>query len=233
MFLDLQIATTRSHLSIFTFDSAKEAYHASNKWDYIEQMALWLQRHEAMWLWESYLIWIKDRLSVVVAEKNEENNEAAAEDHNVDNEEDVIDNQQHQQQLNMSTSKEFKQNLNYFLTTWPLYPKTTVDKIVLNFGTIEFVSVLSAFLHWNFPGMTIIPSIHNWPDVYRQLVIKLPHNPYVSDLEHMQKDRLWTLPFVKANGRTPGRLAHFALVIEDFQLHESDGGIAGEFFFNK
>ena len=117
----------------------------------------------------------------------------------------------------------------------PPYPQTTVDKIVLNFGAIDFVSALSTFLRQNFPGTTIIPSIHNRFDVYRQLVIKLPHNPYISDLEHTQKDRLRTLPFVKANGRTPERPAHFdtALVIEDFQLYKLDGGIAGEFFFNK
>lgn len=29
---------------------AKDAYRASNKWDYTEQMALWLQQREAMWL---------------------------------------------------------------------------------------------------------------------------------------------------------------------------------------
>jgi len=39
-------------------DFAKEAYRASNKRDYVEQMALWLQRHEAMWIRESYLIWV-------------------------------------------------------------------------------------------------------------------------------------------------------------------------------
>jgi hypothetical protein len=43
-------------------DFAKEAYHASNKRDYVEQMAMWLQRHEAMWLRESFLIWVGKRL---------------------------------------------------------------------------------------------------------------------------------------------------------------------------
>jgi hypothetical protein len=38
-------------------DFAKEAYRASNKRDYVEQMATWLQRHEAVWLRESFLIW--------------------------------------------------------------------------------------------------------------------------------------------------------------------------------
>ena len=37
---------------------AKEAYHASNKRDFLEQMALWLQRHEAMFLCTAYLLWV-------------------------------------------------------------------------------------------------------------------------------------------------------------------------------
>ena len=37
---------------------AKEAYHANNKGDYMEQMAIWLQRQEACWLRELYLIWV-------------------------------------------------------------------------------------------------------------------------------------------------------------------------------
>ncbi|KAG1889977.1 hypothetical protein F4604DRAFT_1876673 [Suillus subluteus] len=38
-------------------DFAKEAYRASNKRDYEEQMALWLQCQEAVFWWTSYLEW--------------------------------------------------------------------------------------------------------------------------------------------------------------------------------
>ena len=67
---------------------------------------------------------------------------------------------------------------------------------------------------------------------YKQLVITLPCNPYLS--EHKQTDRIQTSPFVKGNGRYPDKPAHFdtALVIEDVRLYNSDGGIAGEFLFN-
>ncbi|KAG1815935.1 uncharacterized protein BJ212DRAFT_1504232 [Suillus subaureus] len=43
-------------------DFAKEAYHASNKCDYGEQMALWLQHQEAVFLRGSYLEWLSDQL---------------------------------------------------------------------------------------------------------------------------------------------------------------------------
>ncbi|GLB39849.1 putative zn-finger domain-containing protein [Lyophyllum shimeji] len=39
-------------------DFAKEAYRASNKRDYTEQMAVWLQRQEAMFLRTAYLTWL-------------------------------------------------------------------------------------------------------------------------------------------------------------------------------
>ncbi|KAG2357407.1 hypothetical protein BDR07DRAFT_1297819 [Suillus spraguei] len=43
------------HLHI---DFAKDAYHASNKWDYEEQMVLWLQCQEAVFLQGAYLDWL-------------------------------------------------------------------------------------------------------------------------------------------------------------------------------
>ncbi|KAG2054283.1 hypothetical protein BDR06DRAFT_1050607 [Suillus hirtellus] len=42
-------------------DFAKEAYRASNKCDYEEQMALWLQHQEAVFLRGSYLNWLLEQ----------------------------------------------------------------------------------------------------------------------------------------------------------------------------
>lgn len=38
-------------------DFAKSAYLASNKRDFLEQMAIWLQRQEAIFLRSAYLTW--------------------------------------------------------------------------------------------------------------------------------------------------------------------------------
>lgn len=210
-------------------DFAKEAYRASNKRDYMEQMALWLQRHEAMWLRASYLIWIEGRLDVVAANKKErEDNDGDDSDEDSD---DVIDDQN---RCNVSTNKRnlVESELPYSVAKRPPYQKLTVDNILLKFGAVDFISSLSTFLRNNFPGTTVLPSIYDRFDVYKQLVIKLRHNPYLS--EHKRTDRIRTSPFVKANGRSTAKPAHFdtALVIEDFQLYKSDGGISGEFFFH-
>jgi hypothetical protein len=47
---------------------AKEGYRASNKRDYLEQMAVWLQRREAIWMKESYLMWLEDKVTPIVAD---------------------------------------------------------------------------------------------------------------------------------------------------------------------
>jgi hypothetical protein len=180
---------------------------------YMEQMALWLQRREAMWLRESLLMWIEDRLSV---EKKEEDD---------GDDEDGID-------VTVATNCDKQTDFNYSVAKVPPYENLTVEKIVHTFGAIDIISALSTFLRHNFPGTTILPSIYDRFDAYKQLVIKPSHNPYLS--ENKKTDRIRTWPFTKANGtnRTPDRPAHFdtALIVEDSRLYKSDGGIAGEFF---
>ena len=211
-------------------DFAKEAYRASNKRDYMEQMALWLQRHEAVWLRESYLIWIERRLGMVVAEKKQD----------LENDEDDEDmeaqgNGGNIRRYNVTTTTNnlkadfSNMDLNYSIAKRPPFPNLTVDKIHLKFGAIDFISALSTFLLHTFPETTVLPSIYDRFDVYKQLVIKLPQNPYLS--EHKRTDRIRTSALVLANGRSPERPAHFdtALIIDDQQLYQSDGGISGEF----
>ena len=49
----------------FHINYAKEGYCVSNRCDYVEQMAIWLQQREAMWKWEAYLAWVEERLSTI------------------------------------------------------------------------------------------------------------------------------------------------------------------------
>jgi hypothetical protein len=203
-------------------DFAKEAYRASNKRDYMEQMAVWLQRHEAVWLRESYLTWIENRLGVVVTEMNEESENLSDDEVTVD---DV------QGRCNGTTTTNNHDKFKYFVAKRPPFQNITVDKLILNFGAIDFISALSTFLRLTFSETTVLPSIHDRFDAYKQVVINLPYNPYLS--EHKRTDRIRTSPLVKGSGRSPEKPAHFdtALIIEDDQLYKSDGGIKGEYSF--
>jgi hypothetical protein len=169
-----------------------------------------------------YLIWIENRLGVVEAEKFEDDDD----DDVIDGLEEVVDDQ-NRLGCNVTVTTN-----NYSLAKRPPFQNLTVDNILLKFGAIDFISALSTFLRLTFPGTTVLPSIHDRFNSYKQLVIKLPHNPYLNK----RRDRIRMSPLVKANGRSPERLAHFdtALIIEDSQLYKSNGGIAGKFFyFNK
>lgn len=105
----------------------------------------------------------------------------------------------------------------------------TVNKLINNFGTVNFLSALSGFLHQLLHGITINPSIHNYFDTFKQITINLPKNRYLSDQKCA--DRVHTLPAVKATGRASAKPAHFdtALIVEDAHLFKSEGGIANNF----
>ncbi|GLB45407.1 hypothetical protein LshimejAT787_2200700 [Lyophyllum shimeji] len=56
-------------------DFAKDAYRASNKRDYVEQMTLWLQRREAMWMREVFCMWVNDGLAAEPEVEDEGDND--------------------------------------------------------------------------------------------------------------------------------------------------------------
>ena len=98
----------------------KEAYHASNKQDYVEQMAIWLQRQEASWLRESYLIWVENRLeSLIKAGEVKVMDEDKAEDYD-DVEHDQVQLDVTQCDINITQTQARASNLNLPLQFQPL-----------------------------------------------------------------------------------------------------------------
>ena len=69
---------------------------------------------------------------------------------------------------------------------------------MLKFDTVNFLPALSTFLHHNLPATTIIPGDHEHFDAYKQIVISVPSNQYLS--EYIHTDRIRTAPSVNASG---------------------------------
>jgi hypothetical protein len=209
-------------------DFAKEAYRASNKRDYVEQMALWLQRHEAMWLRESYLIWVDKRMaSMIRSSEDDVMDEMDEEEVDVTHGDNM-----NQRYINVTPNRrDLKLNFIYSLAKQPPHPNLTVEKLTQTFGTTNFLPALSAFLRQNLPGTTITPSYRDRFDAYKQIVLSLPSNRYLGERTLM--DRVRTSPSVNARGRALAKPAHFdtAFIVEDLPLHETEGGISGFFFF--
>ena len=220
-------------------DFAKEAYRASNKRDHVEQMAIWLQRHEACWLRESYLIWVENRLgSLIKAGEDKATDEDEAED---DEEVEHVQRDVTLCDINITQTQaralsNFKLNLPYIplpysIAKTPPHKNLTIDKLTEKFGTSNFLPSLSSFLRHVFPGSTITPSHRDRFDAYKQIIISIPRSEYLGEGSWIM-DRVRTSTFVNASGRSLAKPSHFdtAFVVEDLALHKLEGGLSGMSF---
>ena len=216
-------------------DFAKEAYQASNKRDYIEQMAVWLQRHEARWLRESYLIWMEKRVErLIIASEDNMDDEEVEENVKVEVEHDQVrvTNRDFNITHGDTRAKLLNLNLNnikYSVAKSPPHKNQTVDKLTEKFGTSQFLPALSSFLRQNFPGTTINPSNRDCFDAYKQLVISLPSNDYLGEGSILMVDRVRTSPSANVSGQALAKGSHFdtAFVVEDLPLYKKEGGLSG------
>ncbi|KAL6300198.1 hypothetical protein BKA93DRAFT_740929 [Sparassis latifolia] len=189
-------------------DYAKEAYWASNRRDYEEQMALWLQRQEAIYQCSTYLAWATrvysttsavQRISVQVDEGYDTDTEPE--------EADVVP----PPSISVDTEPVHK-----LAKTCPK-PRTSVEYLQQAHGAGDFLPVLKSFLQKHLPRNMIIPGVQDHFDIYNQVVIKMPFNPIISD-KHSRM-RIRAVPSVppSSTGRKPGSRAHFdmALVYTD------------------
>jgi hypothetical protein len=191
---------------------AKDGYRASNKRHYIEQMAVWLQRREAIWMKESYLMWLE--------------NKVAPSDGDGDGDESDDNNE------NDSTTTTIEVN-NFLSTTSTLryytlakkapFPNTPVDKLMNDYGAVDFIPALTTFLRENLPQCKMTPNEFDRFDVFKQIIITLPRNFYLSN--QSRTSRLRSTPAVKSKGRKPGTPGHFdtALIGEPQRLASVEG----------
>jgi hypothetical protein len=213
-------------------DFAKEAYRASNKRDYVEQMAIWLQRHEAIWLRESYFIWVENKMEILMkaSDVNTIDDEEVEEEVEVEHDHVEVT----QRDFNITHSRDRDRcdlnlnNVNYSLAKSPPHKNLSVEKLTEKFGTSNFLPALSTFLHLKFPGSTITPSNSDRFDAYKQIVISLPRNDYLGE-RSLVVDRVRTSPFVNASGRALAKASHFdtAFIVEDLPLYRQEGGLSG------
>jgi hypothetical protein len=194
---------------------AKEGYRASNKRDYVEQMALWLQRREAMWIREGYVLWLSENMEDLVRrEKITDGWEWLDEE-----DEPGVDN---------DGSAPLHTTLTYDIAKRAPFRNVSVEGLMTNFGATEFIPALTTFLHEHIPDSPVEPGPHDSFDLFKQVKIPLPSNRHLSEQSRTQRIR--AIPEVKANGRKAGVAAVFdtALVVENATDYQQAGGIAGE-----
>lgn len=144
---------------------AKEGYRASNKRDYLEQMAVWLQRREAIWMKDSYLMWLEEKVAPIIGDSDgdgEDDNKVE-----VENESTTI---------TTEVNNPFSTTTRYTLAKKPPFSNVPVDKLMTDYGAVDFIPALTTFLRENVPQCEITPSQFDRFDIFKQIIITLPPN---------------------------------------------------------
>ncbi|KAG1833658.1 hypothetical protein DFJ58DRAFT_719411 [Suillus subalutaceus] len=167
------------HLHI---DFAKDAYRATSKRDYEEQMVLWLQRQDAIFLQGAYLDWLAQvPLSAVGWTKDDSNMYDSDSDSDSDSHE--------TEAATPHTTSAEQLQMTHVLAKAPGHPHQSVQEIK------------------NLPGCTVIPGVQDCFDVYRQVVVVTPPDLRVGDTPTRRCIR--ATPERLSSGRKPGGPARF------------------------
>ncbi|KAJ7186196.1 hypothetical protein C8R46DRAFT_983014 [Mycena filopes] len=196
-------------------DFAKKAYRASNRRDYTEQMALWLQRQEAIALRVSYIQWRKNQdLAAAAADSSDES----------DDEDEPQATVPH---LVVRLPPTHLPTVSYKIAKFPAVENTTVAHLQTSYGATHIIPALTTFLKLHFKTSLVQPGPYDRFDLFNQISIPLPRNRYLSD--QPRSSRIRAVPAVPPKGRTAGSPAVFdtALVIEDPSQYTASSGITG------
>ncbi|KAG1837057.1 hypothetical protein F4604DRAFT_1942604 [Suillus subluteus] len=188
-------------------DFAKEAYCATNKRDYEEQMTLWLQRQEAVFLRAAYLDWLAQHPLLPAGHA-----EPRSFDPGFDSDSDSESEETEAASPNTTSSLVTSKEVTHILAKAPVHPHQSVEKIVTAHGATDFLPALQTFLQKNLPQTTgVVPGVHDHFDVYRQAVIVAPPDRRVGDAPKRWHVR--ARPEVVASGRRSGCPGHFDMAL--------------------
>jgi hypothetical protein len=190
-------ASERLHI-----DFAKNAYRASNKREYVEQMALWLQRQEAVVRFHSYLNWLG---------KNAHQDSDLQEDVEDDEELSELADLQEAMRLDVFYSGPHGSPSPYHLAKTCPFPNTSVDTIQEKYEARQFLPALSNYLASTQPHSGLNPDNRDTFEVYKQFSTNLPRNFAIDPTKHV--DRVHATPAVASKPGKHGTLPHFDTVL--------------------
>ncbi|KAG0708022.1 hypothetical protein DFH29DRAFT_979602 [Suillus ampliporus] len=194
--------------------------------DYEEQMALWLQRQEAVYLRGLYLSWLHELSTAPSADYH------IPPDLDSDSDNEAPMPPSHapiaSTTLASPTDPVPHTNITRTLAKSPAFAGVAAERIIENHGATDFLGSLTTFLQKHIPSMGFKPVLHNQFDVYRQVMITMPPNTHAN--EAARCFRIRATPAVKANpqSRKQGSPAKFDMALLSFKDAASPAAREGD-----
>ncbi|KAF7346884.1 hypothetical protein MVEN_01440400 [Mycena venus] len=197
-------------------DFAEKAYRASNRRDYTEQMALWLQRQEAIALRSAYIQWYH----------NEQNSASDESDTDSSDSSDDAGSPSGMPRVIVRLPPTQLPTTAYKIAKSPAVENVTVAYLQTAHSAQNIIPALANFLKLHFKSSPA-PGIYDRFDIFTQISLILPRNRYLSD--QPRSSRIRAIPPVPAKSRSAAKPAVFdtALVIEDPSQYVPSSGMTG------
>ncbi|KAI6155504.1 hypothetical protein BKA82DRAFT_3967408 [Pisolithus tinctorius] len=196
-------------------DYAKDAYRASNKRDYVEQMALWLQRQEAIHYKSTYLAWRQFRKSSS-ADSLEDGCFGSSDSDSEWGEDRGRVRAPTGVSVFGTSARRVAANTCYRVTKFPSRSRLSIDHIQAEYKAAEFTPALEQWLS-SYSGQHRAVQLTESDrfDIYHNLYVETGPSVITGHQESMQKIR--AMPKVIGRGRKPDCSARFdtAFVLEE------------------
>lgn len=199
-------------------DFAKDAYDASNKRDFTVQMAVWLQRHEAVILRTAYLTWLHPKPDVF----NDSPDDDSDDNDSDDGGDDVAS------RLTSESTAAPSPPCSWQIAKRPPFVNLSLRDIETNHSAHEFLSSFSSFIR-KFISRAPTPSKYDRFNAYKQLIVTLPFNRYLNPTR-INKERIRAIPTRPAQGRRTSTPSRFdtVFVIEDPATYQPSSSLHGK-----
>jgi hypothetical protein len=204
-------------------DYAKDAYDASNKRDYTEQMALWLQRHEAINIRKAYLTWLHPK------QTTDKGGLWHGEDGDEEHDEDALNAVHVERSAHVPLLIPMLLSTTYHIAKSLSIPNVTIQYLESVHGAVDFLQALTQFLIKNSPGSPC-PSKYDRFNLYKQILVSVPFNNYLA-LNQSTVNRIRATPPSATVGRKSASAGQFdpAFIVENPQTYRlgSSGTLDG------
>ena len=98
--------------------------------------------------------------------------------------------------------------MSYTIAKTAPFKNVNISRLASEFGAVDFIPALTTFLREHIPGCNITPNIHDTYDLFKQIIVSLPPNRFLSELKTCT-NRIRAIPAVKGKGRKAGAPAVF------------------------